>query len=129
MIKQPRYSLTEDGLGRLDRTYVFQCPIGGQPCCTELIDLMATGSLNIYAGYTWDFGSGPAIDTPAVVYASLGHDVLYDLIGQGKLPKRYRKKADVWFKQLLKDAGMSWFRRQYMYLAVRYGYPLTQVFK
>ncbi len=129
MIKIPRYSLTDSGLGRLDRSFTFKCPVIGQPCSTEYVDLMATGSLNIYTGYLWDFGSGPAIDTPAVVYASLGHDVLYDLIGQGKLPKRYRKTADVWFKQLLKDAGMGWFRRNYMYLGVRWGYPLTQVFK
>ena len=129
MIKQPRYSLTNEGLGRLDEEYIFECPIYGLLVNIPNARLGQSGELKIQKGYEWDFGSGPAVDTPAVVYASLGHDVLYDMIGRELLQKKHRKTADVWFRDLLKRAGMGWFRRSYMYMAVRYGYPLTQVFK
>ena len=80
-------------------------------------------------GYLWDFGSGPAIDTPDMVYASLAHDAFYELMQKDLLPWDCRKAVDRYFKRLLKQAGMGRLRRQWVYLGVRLGYPLTQLFK
>lgn len=81
--------------------------------------LREDGTLILYPGFTWDFGSGPAIDTPDVVIASLCHDALGWLIENKKLPNKYRKVSDRLYRELLKENGTGFFRRWYHYLAVR----------
>jgi len=85
----------------------------------ELAWLNPGGSLTIYDGYSWDGASGPAIDTPDFMTASLVHDVLYQFIRLGKLPMSARKEADQALYDLCIAAGMNWFRAQYVYQAVR----------
>ena len=77
------------------------------------------GRLAIRAGYSWDGASGPAIDTPNIMVASLAHDALYQLISEGHLPKRCRRAADLTLRKLCERAGMGAFRRWYVWLAVR----------
>ncbi len=50
--------------------------------------------LIIYPRYAWDGPSGPTFDTPTNMRASLFHDALCQLIGEGLLDKKYRKYAD-----------------------------------
>jgi hypothetical protein len=84
-----------------------------------LARLDPSGLLKIYEGYAWDGASGPAIDTPDFMTASLVHDVLYQFIRLGKLPMSARKDADQALYDLCISAGMNWFRAQYVYKSVR----------
>ncbi len=77
------------------------------------------GMLIIYKGYAWDGASGPAIDTPDFMLGSLVHDAMYQLMREGILDQRLRKVADQVLYDICKDAGMPWWRAQYVYWAVR----------
>jgi hypothetical protein len=77
------------------------------------------GVLKIEAGYAWDGASGPTIDSPSVIRASLAHDALYQLMRAGKLPQSARKAADDLFYQLLLDDGMWFIRAKLWVFAVR----------
>jgi len=52
------------------------------------------GNLIVHSRYAWDGPSGPTFDTPTNMRASLFHDALCQLIGEGLLGKKYRKYAD-----------------------------------
>ena len=52
------------------------------------------GNLFINAGYEWDGASGPTIDTDDTMDGSLMHDVLYQLMREEKLSRKFRRKAD-----------------------------------
>ena len=52
------------------------------------------GVLVIQTRYAWDGPSGPTWDTPTNMRASLFHDALCQLVGEGLLDKKYRKYAD-----------------------------------
>jgi len=129
-MKSPRYTLVDgrNDLARLDRTYVFSTDILGYEA--EIVEthdgckLDPDGMLTVWSGFVWDFGSGPAVDTPDVVIASLAHDALCRLTNRGLLPWSVRAEADAFFRYLLKINGCSWLRRWYAYLAVR-AYSLT----
>ncbi len=82
--------------------------------------VLAHGILTLKPGYMWDGPSGPTVDTENFIRASLVHDALYQLIREGVLPiKPYRKKADKLLLEICEKDGMSWFRRRYVYYAVR----------
>jgi hypothetical protein len=68
--------------------------------------LSPSGLLVIEPLYAWDGPSGPAIDTPAFMAASLVHDVLYQMIRLGQLPHEWREKADEIMRRLCIGAGM-----------------------
>ena len=70
-------------------------------------------------GYAWDGPSGPTIDTPDAMLASLVHDGLYQALRDGRLDQEARKAADVEFLRILKKDGMFWLRRWSWYLGVR----------
>jgi len=76
--------------------------------------------LNIKMGYAWDGASGPTIDDDTNRTPSLVHDALYQLMRLGVLDYRaYRSFADRIFVDLCKNRGMSTFRAEYYYNAVR----------
>lgn len=77
------------------------------------------GTLFIFKGYAWDGPSGPTIDTKTFMRASLVHDALCQLIAEGKLDKKYRKRADEILREICLEDGMSKFRAWYVYNAVR----------
>jgi hypothetical protein len=123
-VKLPQYRLKR-GRGILDAPFQYDTPFNGAYVYSTGLTLNENGKLTCATGYTWDFGSGPAIDTPDMVYGSLAHDALYDMAQHHSwdaVPYT-RREADKYFKDLLKEAGMGWFRRQYVYWAVRVGYP------
>lgn len=99
---------------------------------TEILDssgeqlalLVASGMLAVRRGYAWDGPSGPTIDTPDWMDASLVHDVFYQMIRRGQLPLRKRRLADCEMFHLCVASGMSKVRARYSYLAVRiFGLP------
>jgi hypothetical protein len=97
---------------------------------TEYFTLSKNGYLEIRPGYQWDGASGPVINTDPIIKASLPHDVLYQLMRQGKLPLKHRKRADELFRDILRyecsEGCQQWHcrtvcrtRAHYCYLAVR----------
>ena len=63
------------------------------PIYTDYCTLWPDGVIVIDEGYEWDGASGPTIDTDDTMDGSLVHDILYQLIREGKLPYKLRKKA------------------------------------
>lgn len=76
--------------------------------------------LFLRAGYCWDGATGPAVDTESFMAGSLVHDALYQLIAHGVLPKKpWKRIADNELVRVCKRAGMPWYRRTWVWLAVR----------
>jgi len=101
-----------------------QTPIRGYNATIPLATLREDGQLSIEAGFHYDFGSGPALDTPAMVYASLAHDCFYLMMQAGQLPWDCRKDVDKFFREQLLEAGMHPIRAWWCYWGVRLGYPV-----
>ena len=59
---------------------------------TEFIDLDTSGELTVKNAYAWDGPSGPVIDTPENMRASLVHDALYQLMRNKELNARTLSK-------------------------------------
>lgn len=98
--------------------YSFSTPITGYRVDLDhRATLYSGGLLTVRKGFRWDLASG-AIDTPAMVRASLAHDVFCIMTDLGLIPWTERATSDVYFRELLKEGGESWVRRQYSYLAV-----------
>lgn len=81
-------------------------------------ELFKSGTLTLYPGFVWDFGTG-AVDTPDVVRASLAHDVLCEMVNKKLLPKKCRKVADKDYYNALRKYGMNPIRAWWQYMAVR----------
>jgi hypothetical protein len=94
---------------------------------TDFIVLTTRGTLKILRGYAWDGPSGPVLDTPGVMRASLIHDALYQLIRHDWLSSRkYRKTADKIFRRICKEDGVSSVSANIFYRALRrFGKPAT----
>lgn len=89
-----------------------------EPIYTPYIDLSTLGKLTIRQGYAWDGPSGPALDTPGAMRASLVHDVLYQLMREEFLPREARAQADKELYRIAREDGMNWLRAKYFYFAV-----------
>jgi len=96
-----------------------QTNVLGYTSATSNVLLAPDGLLMISPGFIFDYASGPAIDTPDMVYASVVHDALYVLMRVGQLPWAERKKIDKLFRDMLLEAGCPPFRAWYAYQAVR----------
>lgn len=127
----PRYYVDwASGDGVLVEEFVVSTPVKGYNCRTTYICLSNDGTLKLFSGFRWDFGSGPAIDNPAMVYASIAHDAFYDLIKLKKLPRsKVRATVDRFFRDQLLEANVSPFRAWYAWIGVRFGYPLWRAFR
>ena len=90
-------------LGEIDKKYIT----------------LKEGRLTIKSGYAWDGPSGPAFDTRNFMRGSLVHDVLYQLMREGSLPRTARKYADELLRQMCLEDGMSWVRAWWVYRGVR----------
>lgn len=86
----------------------------------DFYQLGTSGILTIWKGYCWDGPSGPALDSKDFMRGSLVHDVLYQIIREGKLPHSYRKEADQILDAICKEDGMGWLRRAWVYRALRW---------
>lgn len=76
--------------------------------------------LFIREDYMWDGATGPAVDTESFMRASICHDALYQLIAHGILPKKpWKRHADNELVRVAKLDGMPWYRRVWVWLAVR----------
>ena len=96
----------------------FKVPVIGYKVDEDYFSLNKFGTLTLKKGYAWD-GATAAIDTKTFMDASAVHDALYQLIREKHLPEALRIVADQELKRMCIKAGMSAFRAQYVYLAVR----------
>lgn len=99
--------------------YDIKIGIKGYTVETSHLNLDVTGQFEISKGYAWDGPSGPTVDTLNFMRGSLVHDALYQLIRIEKIPYRYRAYADLLLKKICLEDGMSSFRANYVYLAVK----------
>ena len=86
---------------------------------TDFISLTINGYLTVRKDYAWDGPSGPTIDTKSFMRGSLVHDVLYQLIREGLLPKEYRERADELLGTICLEDGMLKIRAWWVYRSVR----------
>lgn len=103
----------------LQKNYTFY----GTPHHDHMIELPnmklnMDGDLTLRRRFRWDLGSGPAIDTPSMITASLYHDAICRLWNGGLVTYKDRRKADKYFRKLLIKFGAGRFRAWYCYLAV-----------
>lgn len=93
--------------------------IKGFVFATPWYDLYENGWLVIQDRYAWDGPTDPGIDTKNFMIASLVHDVLYQAMREGHLPRTQRKAADKELRRICLEQGMSKFRAWYAYHFVR----------
>lgn len=111
------YDLIEVGKrGRLNEPEVFMGSITGYRVTFSngvlSFDLYPDGTLIVDKGSIWDFGSF-AIDTPAMVIASLEHDAFCEMTNHRVLPWSVRMEADKRFFARLGENGATvsrWWR-------------------
>lgn len=115
------YTLIDGGKrGRLDADQVFTNSIRGYRADFDNgalhCNLMPSGDLIVYAGSIWDFGTF-AVDTPAMVVASLEHDAMCHMTNARVLPWSVRMKADKNFFARLGENGATvsrWWRTPFV---------------
>jgi hypothetical protein len=110
-LKRYKYQLVEP--------YPIEIGIRGYAVDNPYLKLDVDGKLEIAKGYAWDGPSGPTVDTLTFMRGSLVHDALYQLIRFEEIPLRYREYADLLLKKICLEDGMSSFRAEYVYQAVR----------
>lgn len=108
-LRVPHYELIRDNKwGRLLEKFVYFTPIKGYDVKVNhariSFRLFENGMLEVYPDTEWDFGTG-AVDTPAMVLASLAHDMFCYMTNNGLLPWKERHNADKYFGKLLDKAG------------------------
>ena len=86
-----------------------------------LFTITTTGRISVKCFYAWNGPSWPAIDTKNFMRGSLIHDMLYQSICEGLLPKSFRESADKILKSICIEDGMSRIRATWVYYGVRIG--------
>lgn len=104
---------------RLLAALELQTSLRGYYARTEYIEIRDNGLLTLSKGYAWDGPSGPTVDTADAMRGSAGHDALYQLIALGVLTAGHREQADSDLRGWCIEDGMSKFRADYWYQAVR----------
>ncbi len=112
---------------QLDKNYSIQTEIFPDAPIDDgqFIQLGLDGVLHIRRGYAWDGTSGPVIDTPENMRASLVHDALYQLMRNEWLDHRQHKEsADQLFKAICIEDGIDEKIAKIYYLALQVaGHP------
>lgn len=92
-----------------------------RPIVTEFLQLGIDGLLVVKPQYAWDGASGPTFDTKNTFLGSLIHDALYQLMREGYLDRKWRKRADEILYEILRSRRMTRIRARTWYRAVRKG--------
>jgi len=104
---------------KITRPYKIRTNVRGYECVTPFIRLDKDGVLYVSKDYAWDGPSGPTVDTKSSLAASLVHDVFYQLMRLGLLPRSCRAEADKELRRIGIDKGMFPPRAEMWYIAVR----------
>jgi hypothetical protein len=103
----------------LAKNYSIQTDIYDKSFNNPYFRLYKNGKLICKQYYCWDGASGPTIDTESNMRGSLIHDVLYQAMHMNFLSRKYRKYADDFFYEIIREDGMNLIRAKYYWLAVR----------
>lgn len=95
---------------QLSKNIRVRIPIRGYEIKTDWFSLDVDGWLEAFKGYAWDGASGPTADTPSTLFPSLIHDIIFQCIRLGLLPRKFKKLADLILKVGLVKCGMWRFR-------------------
>lgn len=106
-----KYQLVED--------YLVVAPFLLGPVTHTFFDVNQDNVLRIKAGYAWDGPSGPTVDTLNFMRGSLVHDVGYQMMAEGLVPRQSRKAWDEWLRDICREDGMTRARAWWVYQAVR----------
>jgi len=90
---------------------------GGAPW----VSLTPRGVLTIREGFCWDGPSGPTVDTPEFIAASLPHDGGFDLMRNELIPRSTKSQWDALLRDYGRQLGMGWFRTLYVWIGVKIG--------
>ncbi len=99
--------------------FVIQTNIKGFRFVTPWYSLNEHGELSAEATYCRDGPTDPGIDTKNFMIGSLTHDVLYQAMREGHLPRTQRKAVDQELRRICLENGMSKIRAWYVYHFVR----------
>ena len=91
---------------QLVKDYSIETVIVGSLMDLDFLKLTPNGVLTIRDGYAWDGPSGPVIDTPDTMRASLVHDAVYQLLRSG-LDAKWKNAADELLYRLCIEDGMN----------------------
>jgi hypothetical protein len=89
------------------------------PIITKFFEMTVDGRITGKKGYTWDGASGPTFDTKNTFTASLFHDIIYQMIREGYLDMKWRKRGDEILYEILRSRKMTKIRAKTWYRAVR----------
>ena len=82
---------------------------------TPFFSLSVLGKLTAKPFYAWDGPSGPTLDTPIAMRSSLFHDIIYQMLREGLIPrtKKNRKLADKVLRDVMRAdaAEAGWLKR------------------
>lgn len=79
------------------------------PVFHEYFCLDMDGILIVRRGYAWDGASGPTKDSKSSMRGALVHDVLWQMIRLGLLPKEYRQQTNAELRRIcILDGMWSW---------------------
>lgn len=110
---------------KLAETYEHAAPIAIRPPTDvdhPFMSLTTAGMLTVQSDYAWDGASGPVADSPAIMRASLLHDVLYQMIREGLVPRHFdrtRKQADALFREIAIEDGVARAKAWFLYYGLR----------
>ena len=120
MAKKISYKRINKGKYKYELTKTYSIAVNLKESATVVGYILLNGGLlKIYPTYQWDGCSGPTWDDKTNMRAGLVHDVLYQLMCEKKLNKKYRKYADDLFYKILRQDGMPIWRAKYYWLGVR----------
>jgi len=101
---------------------VVKTQVYGRKIITEFFVLYKDGRLRILGGYCWDGPSGPTIDTPSFMRSSAVHDVLFQILREGRVADGVRRDffllANSELRRISKIDGMWWPRYDIVKFAV-----------
>jgi hypothetical protein len=123
--------IRENRWGRLNRPVVIDTGIAGHDVLVDEptlnFHLMSDGTLWVGMGTEWNFGSGPAVNTPEMVRASLPHDVFCVLTDRGLVPWSVRGEADRLFRDMIKtlSPARKWYNPMRYWYQARYAAVYT----
>lgn len=111
------YVLDEDFEIRTEILGVEARTISLRPAHITSAHITKDGLITIRAGFVWDGPSGPTIDSPSSMRASLAHDILYAFIRAGAM--KDREAADKELYRIAVEDGMWCWRASMWYYSLR----------
>jgi len=103
---------------QLWRPVRVQTAVTGFSVDHDIFNLHSDGTLVVRRPYAWDGPSGPTFDTRSSMRASLVHDVGYQMIRLGLIPRETRPLWDLELYKIGLEDGMWKIRVKLWYRAV-----------